>query len=344
MLRLVSILFSWIFAMALSALAGTACAQDYNWSQPFAAPLLLNPAEAGAEGGMRAALKYKKAWPEFSAPFKTVALGFDMALSGKSKNKNGRDNTWGFGISLLNDRAGDPQLTTNAAAVHAAYNLRINETGRIGAGFSVGYDQRSTNIEDGRWASQYNGYFYDPGIISGESFGQEREAHLEIGTGIRYQYLKQPDRTGGPIRLKVDAGLSGQHLGRIRMGKSDFLTGNMTPLFTGYVRSEFPIGKSTALTPAAAIFQAAGAFEIVAGGGVKQLLVYGESFIRQIHQSSAELALFYRVDRAFILQGQLNWGEYGLGLSYDLDVSDLEEYSSGRGGFELTFQWQPVKK
>lgn len=309
-------------------------------------PVFLNPATVGLAADYRASAHYKTSWASIAAPYRTVAASFDMRLTGEARSGvPGSDELFsglGVGITFLNDRTGDPELKANIAAAHVAYTVRINKTSGFGGGLSIGFDQRSVDPAGGKWGSQFNGHAYDPGMPSGEAFGGEAQSHLEFGGGVAYTYRSTPSR-GETLPTVLHFGLAGQHLGRVSVSEADFITKDMPARLSLIAESELPISKSGALAPAAYGQIQGGEMNVMVGTSFKQLLVYGDTFIRSITQSSVSAGVYYRVGQSVILQGQLIYGDFRVGLSYDMDVSDLKTYSQRKGGFELSVGWHGMK-
>ncbi len=333
-----------ICAVCFSALS--AQGQDILWSQPQSMPVFLNPATVGLAADYRASAHYKSSWASIAAPYRTVAASFDMRLTGQPVGATPRQDQvfkgLGVGLTFLNDRTGDPELKTNIATAHVAYTVKINKSSGFGGGLSIGFDQRSVDPAGGRWGSQFNGHAYDPGLPSGEAFGGEAESHLELGGGVAYTYLSTPAR-GETLPTVLHLGLAGQHLGRVSVSKAEFITKDMPARFSLIAESELPISKSSALAPAAYGQIQGGEMNIMVGSSFKQLLVYGDTFIRSITQSSMSAGVYYRVNQAVIVQGQLVYGNFRVGISYDMDISDLKTYSERKGGFELSLGWRNMK-
>jgi hypothetical protein len=127
--------------------------QDALYSQPELAPLWLNPALSGSAHAKRASGAWRMQRFGGVALFRTVHASFDMELSSKERR---RDNSGGLGVglTLLSDRAGDPELRTNAAWSTVAYTIALSEYSRLGTGLAAGVDQHSVDPASGKWGSQ----------------------------------------------------------------------------------------------------------------------------------------------------------------------------------------------
>ena len=80
-------------------------------------------------------------------------------------------------------------------------------------------------------------------------------------------------------------------------------------------------------------------------GGARQVqggLCINHDFIQYDEDEKASLSagLFYRWKDAFIPVIKLDYYQYGIGISYDVNSSKLKAASQYRGGFELTLSYK----
>ena len=92
-----------LLPLLLLLFAGSAEAQDPQFSQFYANKMWLSPAFAGSAGGPRLALNYRNQWPRIPGNFITYAASFDMPFYFGGR---GRDPRHGLGINLMSDQAG----------------------------------------------------------------------------------------------------------------------------------------------------------------------------------------------------------------------------------------------
>jgi type IX secretion system PorP/SprF family membrane protein len=314
-------------------------AQDALFSQQYLLPTLINPAAVGNGNDFRAGLNYRNQWGAVARPFNTIAASFDTRLTKNSRSK--KKNGLGVGINFLRDKAGDPELTTLLVEAQVAYRVQLTANSTLSGGLSTAFDQRSVNPADGKWASQFNGVFYDPSIGSGESFAGDSESHLDLGAGVVYEMQKKPIGRSKKLPLLFQAGLSAYHLGRVSLSDSQLLTQEIGIRVTGFANAQIGINEMMAVVPAVFGHYQNGSSKIVAGAYFKQVLVSGNTFIKEINQSSMMIGAFYEPSRAVIIKGLVEWGNYTLGLAYDVDISDVADFGSSARAFELNlvYQW-----
>lgn len=294
----------------------------------------INPASVGSQGPMRASLAYRTQWTSIASPFKSMAASMEFKPQ-KRNQKSG----FGYGLNVCSQDFGEPSFKTLNLEGIVNYRLTLTETSKLAVGLSTAFDQRSFNTEGGEWGSQFNGFFYDPGIPSGESFPADSESSLEIGAGAEYTIDFQPESRRRKSGSRITIGTSVKHAGRMSLSESQYLSTDLISRYDLYALAEFPIGKMSAIAPAFFSHFQGGSTRILPGAFYKQVLVTGSSFIYDVKESALYVGAFYEVSRALIAQAYLEWGQYQLGLAYEFDLSDYKEYSSGRRAFELNFAY-----
>ena len=188
-------------------------AQDLHFTQFYMTPVLLNPANAGAEYDLRGLINYRSQWKSVTAPFVSTAAAFDMRLTEASPRK--KKGFWAAGIYLYNDKSGDSKFTENKGSLNAAYHLYLNENMTLGAGFQAGYIQRSINMSGLQWGSQYNGLIYDANLPSMEANnGKLTQGGLDFGSGLNWTYKKNERYSTGNNQMLINAGIGFQHISK----------------------------------------------------------------------------------------------------------------------------------
>jgi len=83
-------------------------------------------------------------------------------------------------------------------------------------------------------------------------------------------------------------------------------------------------------------------------------MFYGGAFVKYKLQESSKytdyvlarminIGTYYRFGDAIVVMTQLEWGQFAFGISYDINVSSLTRVSTGRGGFELSARYIPLR-
>lgn len=327
------------YALCTILFAFSVCAvysQDLLFTGQLMNRQLTNPACAGQLANYRASLAYRTQWASISSPFKTVAASIEFSPGARKKNN---PSGFGFGLNINSQNIGQPSLKIINVEGIVNYRLALNNSSSLSIGLSTAFDQRNFNTEGGKWASQFNGYFYDPGISSGESFPSDSESSMELGAGAEYTIQLTPNSSRKKSGSKITIGASAKHAGRMKLSESQYLSNELKSRYDLYAVADISTGKMSGIVPTLFTHFQGGSKRIMPGVFYKQVLVSGTSFIYDVKQSALYVGVLYELNRAFIAQAYLEWGKYQIGLAYEFDSSDLREYSSGKRAFELNFSY-----
>lgn len=129
-------------------ICGTIYAQDPHFSQFFASPLTLNPANTGNfNGSFRATSNIRNQWPSINHAYTTYTVSADAPIL---ENKLPLYDRLGIGLVAMSDRSGNGLLSENDLAVSMAYKKNLD-----GQGYS--------SISGGLQASYIN-YRFNPSV------------------------------------------------------------------------------------------------------------------------------------------------------------------------------------
>ena len=103
--------------------------------------------------------------------------------------------------------------------------------------------------------------------------------------------------------------------------------------FIGFSNSNF------ALLPTAAWFMQGPSNEVIFGSLFRYRLNDPSKYTNFISETAVALGLFYRLKDAFIISGQLEWRNFLLSLSYDVNTSKLAAASKSAGGLEVSLRY-----
>jgi type IX secretion system PorP/SprF family membrane protein len=174
--------------------AGSAWAQDPEFSQYYYAPLYLNPAFSGTASDHRFIANHRNQWPSISNGFVTYALSYDYNLS----NLNS-----GIGVMLTTDRAGSASMRSTTANFQYAYRVQLADKWVLSTGLNFGLGFRSI---------QYNKLiFYDQlDFDGGTGVPSDDPAASNLGNTTYFDF-----GAGGLIySRKVWMGVAFSHLNR----------------------------------------------------------------------------------------------------------------------------------
>src|SRR5690606_5705016 len=114
-------------------------AQDFHYSQFYAAPLYLNPALTGSTELSRAGLNYRKQWPGLAQDFTAYSAYFDHYSF---------DLNSGFGLDINSFQETNMNIKTSDASLFYAYKLRLADTWNFRFGGQASLVQRDAKLDN----------------------------------------------------------------------------------------------------------------------------------------------------------------------------------------------------
>jgi type IX secretion system PorP/SprF family membrane protein len=325
----------WLIGILLSGLRLQA--QDTHFSQYYMSPLTQNPALAGALFDLQALVNYRSQWQSVAVPFTTMAASFDMRLN-KRKAKHGY---WAAGINVYNDKAGDLQMSSTQVNLSAAYHVRLNDYNTLGAGLQGGFAQRSINYGAIRAGNQYNGNAFDGSLPTGESLSNASILYADAGAGLIWTY----NNTSGSSKvtdnhdLKINVGVALFH--PHQPDYSYYKDGEklyMRFALHGNALISFP-STNLAIVPGFLVYRQGPAQEIYAGTMLRYKLKQDSKYTGFSKGAALSLGAYYRAGDAVAATMLLEFSNYAMGISYDVNSSRLKTASNARGGFEITLRF-----
>lgn len=298
--------------------------QDPGFSQFYASPLTLNPALTGKFDGIyRVAGNYRDQWPAISKAFITSTVSLDMNIL---RNKLSEGDTWGVGILAMNDKTANGILTSNYISLSTAYHKGLDEEGlhQIGVGFQGTYcgkrlDGGKLDFEQeldqfGGWTNPTNepinnmlitvNYFdFNAGMLYNGSTNGYNNFYL----GASFYHINRPQESFNGIYYLLNT------------------------RFTIHGGGYFPVADNAILHLSAIHSRQAGATNTVIGGA---LALNANSDLD--NPTSLYVGSWLRFGDAVIPYVGLEFNDFRLGFTYDVNVSSLRTASQSRGGLEIS--------
>jgi type IX secretion system PorP/SprF family membrane protein len=332
-----SLPFRFFRIAALLFFANSVLGQDTHFSQFYMSPLTMNPAMAGASYDMEAFLTGRNQWQSVATPYQTVAATFDMRFN-KKKLKKG---FWSAGLNFYNDKAGDLQMTTTQVSLSGAYHVRLNEFNTLGAGMQAGIAQRTLGSGTIRTGNQYNGLAYDPNLATGESLTNTSVTYADAGAGVVWTYNNTSDAAliTDNHDLKFNFGASVFHVNQ--PAYSFYNDGEK--LYVKYVVHGNALlsipATNMAFVPSFFYTRQGPEQEIYAGTLLRYKLKQDSKYTGRKKGAALSVGAFFRAGDGLAAATLLEYSNYAIGISYDVNTSTLHTASSFRGGMEITLRF-----
>lgn len=310
-------------------------AQDVHYSQMFATPLYVNPANTGNfDCDFRAGLNYRQQAASFTIPFETYTAWGDTRIYPDFLRGRG---WFGVGAHFYYDNAGNGDLTKVQGMVLAAYSQGFNSDNSLygSLGVGIGGTNRSVNqnnlIYGDEWSPQdlefFLGSSLDPAKMESNSI-----YYLDFNLGLLvHQYVNE--------KWMYEIGASVSHINTPNESfYADYIPNNDPALpavkndnrldrkYIAYAIVQHIITDNILIKPEAYYTFQGGVYETMIGAnmvfGTAPVQLYGGLWLRAVRDIIPVLGVDY--------------SGYTLLFSYDINISQQHYASQYQGGFEFS--------
>jgi type IX secretion system PorP/SprF family membrane protein len=313
-----------VFYSLLLMISGSVKAQDFHLSMYDAAPMFLNPALTGVvDANFRVHAQYRNQWRSVAfKPYNTALISLD-APKGK----------WGFGVQIMNMRAGVGNYNILQGLVSASYAVSLDKKrfNNISFGLQAGATQK--RIEAGLYTfdnqySNQNGGSFDNSMPSGEAFNRQSFVTPQLNAGFMYFNSRQQ------ARLNPFLGYSAFNLSNPK--ETYYNTTNRLPI-RHYVNAGVRINITELfyVLPKVLIMLQKNATE--------QLYAVDAGYFFKEQEFYLLAGVNYRVKDASVFYIGARKNNYIAKIGYDANVSSLKDVSKYRGAFEISFTYLAKK-
>lgn len=303
---------------------GSSMAQDIHFSQFYEAPLLRNPSLAGIfTGDIRAQVVYRDQWNSFTNAYRSGSFNGEYKMPVGSG-----DDFLTIGLQMLYDKAGTVALTSThlLPAINYHKALSSDRNMYLSVGFMGGLVQKSIDRSKITTDNQFVGGAYNPAVANGESFANAAYHYFDGSVGASFNSSFGEDNENN-----LFFGIAYHHLNR---PSNSFYRSANAALHPKWVYSggvKFQVNEQAFFNLQADYSKQGSASEIIGGA------LYGYK-IGDPENPDYTLygGLFMRFRDALIPAMKIDYNPFSIGLSYDVNISQLKTASQGRGGFELS--------
>jgi type IX secretion system PorP/SprF family membrane protein len=311
-------------------------AQDLHFSQFNEAPVYLNPALCGVSYDMRAIMNYKSQWKSVAVPYKSFGASAEFAMKHKKLN---RRSYWTTGFNMYNDVSGDANFSSLHMGLMLGTVLKSGRNGKFSMALTGAFDQRTINGSKLTWDSQYNGYRYDANL-QGEQIPNNKFMYGDFGAGFNYHYAKSERYISAADGHRFDIGFSAFHVNVPFYSFYGNTGENLHMKFVHHANFVFALPQiKSNIIPSYIIMMQGAQIEVMAGVMFRYVLEDASVHSGTIKPVALSLGGFYRSRDSFSPQVLFEYDKYGLGVSYDINLSGLTPFSKTRGGLELCLRY-----
>ncbi len=312
-------------------LAKKASSQDINFSQFYDLPLLRNPALAGIfAGDIRVTTAYRSQWQSVTVPYRTFGLGAEFK---KAISENSND-FFTYGLQLSSDVAGDAKLSRTQIFPVFNYHKSLGggEKGSyLSAGIMGGPVMQRFNPAELRFDDQFVNGTYSSANPTKQTFNSTKLTYWDAAAGLCFSSV-----AGQSTRFYVGLGMFHFMQPKVAFQKqNDIILNNKWVVNAGFAA---PLSDENRLIMYADYFMQGGARQIQGG------LLLNHDFVQYDAEQKIAISAgaFYRFNDAFTPVVKLDYFNYSLGISYDVNTSKLKSASQYRGAYELTLSYKAL--
>jgi len=296
--------------------------QDIHFSQYFSTPLAINPANTGNfDGNWRLMNTYRTQWKVLSIPYETFAAGFDKHFYIFSEQISA-------GLFYIHDKSGSIGLTADKLYFSIAYSRQI-KSNNISFGIQPGvvrkyFDMRSILFPD---QFSWNTGGYDPNISNGETNLNDKTTYFDLNIGIRW--FKKFNK------IKPEAGLAFYHLNKPRESFGTIDLYKLPIRSVLHLSTEFRFDNSFFFELQTLYMNHKVATEFLPGFNIGIKTDKTERKIKSVFAGGYYRGGFNQYDAIVAVFG-INYKQTRIGLSYDINISELQAHTDKRGAFEIS--------
>jgi len=325
-----------LYFLLFFGLLPTVVAQDPRFAQFYAAPDQLNPALSVVhDGQMRFIVNYRDQWSSVlnEVPFRTVAAHYDYRINVR------RNDYLGIGFNALQDQAGASRLKRTKGQANLSF-MKYLGGGKerdyyLVAGAQAGIGQHSLDWSDLWFSGQYDAgnEVINFDLPSGEVESRSGGIYPDFSAGLLW-YIIGTD-------FSFYAGGAIYHLNTPNISIFEASVDRLKRRYVGHFGGELAITKYLSLLPAASVFFQGPSTDVNIGTNFRYTSGEENDLALRIggwaHISGKETSGV--AFEAFTVTSMLEMKTWTLGLSYDINTSQLTPASNARGAFEVSFTY-----
>ncbi len=321
--------FLFFLVLGISFLIPQTCnAQDIHFSQFYASPLTLNPANTGNYvGDWRFANIFRRQWPTIGVvdkkkhPFQTIGLSYDQQFYVLSERIS-------LGFLIVSDKSGWYNLAQNGLYLSAAYHKTIAGN-NFHFGFQGGYVSKAIKNKDLAMPDDFNtvtGTFES--TVSSANPSIEKKSYVDLNTGVIW------GRKIGKFEPEVGFALYHFNSPNESLIKNDKGKLPMRPVI--HYGGKIILTEKIFLMPNLLIMGTKKAKDYLEGANLAYRLPKNAMKIYYVYGGLLFRNGIKRNNDAAIAIIGAQFARLNVGVSYDVNVSDLQFATGNRGGFEVS--------
>lgn len=310
-------------------------AQDYLFTQYDRVMLVLNPSSAGNfDGFERFSLQNRNQWVGAGTRFMTSLAAAELTFG---KNNFDNKSYAAMGMHVTRDVGGDARFGSNQFAASLSGHLVASKQSKFSAGIQMAASNRSGDLSNLLFFSQWNGSVFDPSIPTNEPNQIARFSYVDAGMGLSYTYSSKGNRVSQVRQRYVNIGVFAQHISRPKLRYNEITYDRLYVKFGGHLETEVNMGNRLTLEFKTIQLLQGKHYQGRYGILFKTVMKQGASITRLKNDAFLSSGLFMNSTGTLSPVCLLNLGRVQIGLNYDLELSKMSR--AYRSSIECSFSY-----
>lgn len=311
-----------LLVLSLVCIHAITKAQDVHFTQFNAAPLTINPSNTGNyDGFWRLSSNYRNQWRVLNIPFHTFSLAFDKKISPKSKN-------FAYGLMVLTDQSGEANI--NFKKIFGSIGIHLgSDQSRFSIGIQPGFIIKTIDLNGLTFPAQYDPSIgvFNGDLATNEPKPKESLAYPDVNLGVSWR--KTSERSIFNIGFALYHLLTPQE----SFWGNDYTIPLRKVIHTSF---NFNINDKVSLIPKLLFMEQNKASELVVGSYLAHAIPKNQQGINSLFFGVMTRTGFNRTTDAIMAVMGANLDRWDIGLSYDFNISPLQESTNRRGAYEIS--------
>lgn len=303
--------------------------QDKNISAWYQSQVLYNPA-AVATGAEDYSIftNYRSQWLTVpNAGMRTNTLNAEFKIRDGAMSRN----SFGVGISAVNDQTGDASLMTTSVSIPFNYTIALDRNNKFSVGLTPGFYQQSVNRASQTWENEWNGLSFFSTPSSTELSLNSSYATIDLGTGLYYQHATRN-------KSSFYAGYALNHLTRQKIAFSfsgDKMYMNMVVQAGADLTTK---RRDFRVQPSMIYFKTGPSYNFTAGVSFEHTIKEGSEITNINKSNNVTYGVYYRHNDAVVATFGMKIKAIKFGVAFDANYSKLSQATSSVGAVEVYFK------
>ncbi|MFM6934560.1 MAG: PorP/SprF family type IX secretion system membrane protein [Flavobacteriales bacterium] len=303
--------------------------QDKNMSTWYQSQVLYNPAavSTGAED-YSFYTGYRAQWLTVpNAGMRTNTLNAEFKIRDGAMSKN----SFGVGLSAVNDQTGDASFMTTSVSIPFNYTVALDRNNKFSVGLSPGFYQQSVNRGSQTWENQWTGINFLNSSTNTELSLNSSYTTIDLGTGLYYQHTTRN-------KSSFYAGYALNHLTRQKINFSfggDKLYMNMVVQAGADLTTK---RRDFHVQPSMIFFRSGPSYNLTAGCSFEHTIKEGSEITNINKSNNVTYGVYYRHNDAVIVTVGMKIKAIKFGMAFDANYSKLSQATSSVGAVEVYFK------